>query len=48
LNKIVSALAFIIGTMAIFAVGQLLTGKDPGYYVIDWLPLYDYTVGILK
>ena len=47
LNKIASVLAFVIGAMAIFAGGQVLIGKDPGYYVIDWLPLYNYTIGIL-
>lgn len=47
LNKIASVLAFIIGGMAIFAGGQVLLGKDPGYYVINWLPLYNYTAGIL-
>lgn len=47
LNKIASILAFIIGVMAIFAGGQALLGKDPGYYVINWLLLYNYTIGIL-
>jgi hypothetical protein len=47
LNKVASFLAFVIGAMAIFAGGQVLVGKDPGYYVIDWLPLYNYTIGIL-
>ena len=47
LNKIASILAFIIGAMAIFAGGQALLGKDPGYYVINWLLLYNYTIGIL-
>jgi hypothetical protein len=47
LNKIAAILAFIIGAMAIFAGGQALLGKDPGYYVINWLLLYNYTVGIL-
>lgn len=47
LNKVASVLAFVIGAMAIFAGGQVLVGKDPGYYVIDWLPLYNYTIGIL-
>lgn len=45
--KIASLLAFIIGAMAIFAGGRTLLGKDPGYYVINWLLLYNYTLGIL-
>ena len=47
LNKFASVLAFIIGGMAIFAGGKVLLGNDPGYYVINWLPLYNYTLGIL-
>jgi hypothetical protein len=47
LNKIASLIAFIIGGMAIFAGGKVLLGNDPGYYVISWLPLYNYTIGIL-
>lgn len=47
LNKIASVLAFIIGAMAVFAGGKVLLGNDPGYYVINWLPLYNYTIGIL-
>jgi predicted membrane protein len=33
--------------MAIFAGGKALLGIDPGYHVINWLLLYNYTVGIL-
>jgi hypothetical protein len=47
LNKIAAVLAFIIGGMAIFAGGKVLLGSDPGYYVINWLPVYNYSVGIL-
>lgn len=47
LNKIAAILAFIIGAMAVFAGGQVLLGKLPDYYVINWLPVYNYTVGIL-
>ncbi len=47
LNKIASVLAFVIGGMAVFAGGKVLLGDDPGYYVINWLPVYNYTIGIL-
>lgn len=47
LNKVASVLAFLIGGMAIFAGGKVLLGIDPGYYVIDWVPVYNYTIGIL-
>ncbi len=47
LNKIAAVIAFIIGAMAVFAGGQVLLGKLPDYYVINWLPVYNYTVGIL-
>jgi hypothetical protein len=47
LNKIAAILAFIIGGMAIFAGGKVLLGSNPGYHVINWLALYNYTIGIL-
>ncbi len=47
LNKIAAVLAFAIGGMAVFAGIQVLLGNDPGYYVINWLPVYNYTAGIL-
>jgi len=47
LNTAASILALIIGGMAVFAGGKVLLGEDPGYYVINWLLLYNYTAGIL-
>jgi hypothetical protein len=48
LNKIASVLAFIIGAMAIFAGGQVvLLGKEMNYHVINWLPYYNFTVGLI-
>lgn len=48
LNKIAAILTFIIGGMAVFAGIKVLLGNDPGYYVINWLPIYNYTAGILS
>jgi hypothetical protein len=45
--KVAAVLAFIIGAMAVFAGGQVLLGQDPGYYVIDWLPIYNFVMGAL-
>ncbi|NJC97829.1 MAG: hypothetical protein FIB03_16080 [Anaerolineae bacterium] len=47
MNRIASVLAFVIGAMAVFAGGKVLLGILPDYYVINWLPVYNYTVGIL-
>lgn len=47
LKRAAAVLAFIIGAMAIFAGGSVLLGRDPGYYVISWLPLYNYTLGVI-
>lgn len=47
LQRIASVLAFIIGAMAVVAGGKVLLGILPDYYVINWLPVYNYTVGIL-
>jgi hypothetical protein len=45
--KIAAVLALIIGAMAIFAGGRVLLGVLPDYYVIDWLPIYNFTVGVI-
>lgn len=47
MNRIASILAFVIGAMAVVAGGKVLLGILPDYYVINWLPVYNYTVGIL-
>jgi hypothetical protein len=46
-SKIAAVLALVIGAMAIFAGGRVLLGTDPGYYVIDWLPVYNFAVGVV-
>ena len=47
INKSAAILAWIIGAMAIFAGGQVLLGKVQDYYVIDWLPIYNFTIGLI-
>jgi hypothetical protein len=46
LNKIAAVLAFFIGVMAVFAGGRVLLGILPDYYVIDWLPVFNFILGI--
>ena len=46
LNMIAAILAFIIGIMAVIAGGKVLLGILPDYYVIDWLPIYNFIVGL--
>jgi hypothetical protein len=48
LNKIASILAFVIGAMAVFAGGRVLLGDLPDYYVIDWLPTYNFIMGVVS
>ena len=45
--RIAAVLAFIIGAMAVFAGGRVLLGTDPGYFVINWLPVYNFVAGVL-
>ncbi|KAF0106756.1 MAG: hypothetical protein FD146_2348 [Anaerolineaceae bacterium] len=47
LNKIASGLAFLIGGIAVVAGGLVLLGQETDYLVINWLLLYNYTVGVL-
>ncbi|MEJ2707418.1 MAG: hypothetical protein P8074_07380 [Anaerolineales bacterium] len=48
LSKGAAVLALVIGAMAIFAGGQVLLGQLPDYYVIDWLPIYNFSVGVIS
>jgi hypothetical protein len=48
LYRIAAVLALIIGAMAIFAGGRVLLGIDPGYFVIAWLPIYNFLIGVLS
>ena len=48
LNKIAAVLAFVIGAMAVFAGGKVLLGVPPDYYVIDWLPIYNFAIGVVS
>jgi len=48
LRKTAAVLSFIVGAMAIFAGGQVLLGKVMDYYVIDWLLIYNFIVGIIS
>ncbi len=47
-RRTAAVLAFIIGAMAIFAGGQVLLGKIMDYYVIDWLPIYNFSIGLIS
>ena len=47
LSKVAAVIAWIIGLMAVVAGGKVLLGTLPDYYVIDWLPIYNFTVGIV-
>ena len=47
-RKIAAVIAFAIGAMSIFAGGQVILGKVMDYYVIDWLPIYNFIVGLIS
>jgi hypothetical protein len=46
--KIGAVLAFMIGIMAVVAGGRVLLGQEPGYYVIAWLPVYNFIAGLVS
>jgi hypothetical protein len=48
LRKTAAVLSFIIGAMAIFAGSQVMLGKIMDYYVIGWLPIYNFFVGTIS
>ena len=45
LSKVAAILAWIIGVMSVIAGGKVLLGAPPDYYVVDWLPIYNFIVG---
>ena len=47
LTKASAIMAFVIGAMAVFAGGKVLLGQVPDYYVIDWVPVYNFSVGLI-
>jgi hypothetical protein len=47
LSKVAAILAWIIGVMSVIAGGKVLLGAPPDYYVVDWLPIYNFIVGVV-
>ena len=47
LNKIASILAFTLGALSILAGGMAMRGWSPGYFVLNWLPVYNFIMGVL-
>jgi hypothetical protein len=48
MNKLAALLAFGIGLSAALAGGRVLMGKLPTWSVLSWLPLYNYTMGLVS
>ena len=46
-SRAAAIIAWIIGGMAVFAGGRVLLGTLPDYYVINWLPIYNFSVGLV-
>jgi hypothetical protein len=46
-TQVAAVLAFVIGAMAVFAGGRVLLGILPNYYVIGWLPIYNFVMGVI-
>ena len=47
LNKTASVLAFLVGGLSIFAGALAMMGWEPGYFVLNWLPIYNFILGTL-
>jgi hypothetical protein len=46
MTKAAAILSFIIGAMSIAAGGKVLQGWQPGWSVLNGLPLYNFAMGI--
>ena len=40
-------MTFLVGAMSIIAGGMVLRGWQPGWSVINWLPVYNFVMGLL-
>lgn len=47
MNKTASTLAFIVGALSILAGGMAMRGWQPGWFVLNWLPVYNFIMGVL-
>ena len=47
LSRIASILALLVGGMSVLAGGMVLRGWQPGWTVINWLPVYNFSIGLL-
>jgi hypothetical protein len=47
-TRLAALLSGGIGLMAVVAGSQVLTGQQPGYTVINWLPLYNVAAGLVS
>jgi hypothetical protein len=48
MNKIAAIFAFLVGAMSIVAGGKVLQGWEPGWLVLNWLPFYNFVMGMLS
>jgi energy-converting hydrogenase Eha subunit F len=46
-NKIAGLLAFVVGGLSVVAGGMAMRGWQPGYFVLNWLPVYNLVLGVL-
>jgi hypothetical protein len=47
LNKVAAIISVIIGLMAVVVGGQVLMGKVPEHFVVDWMPAYQFMLGLM-
>lgn len=45
-QQIASILAFLVGVMSIVAGGMAIRGWQPKWDVINWLPIYNFVIGL--
>ena len=45
--RVAAGLALLIGALSIVAGGMAMRGWNPGWSVLKWLPVYNFSMGIL-
>jgi hypothetical protein len=46
MQKTAAILAFLVGAMSVVAGAKAMQGWNPGYQVLNWLPVYNFLMGI--
>jgi hypothetical protein len=48
MSKYAAVIAFVLGAMSIVAGAKVIRGWQPGWLVLNWLPVYNLIMGVVS